>query len=164
MVIRRVYKIACKASTIISIISAVTLIAVGILIIINVVLRSLGGGIIGAYDMTLVLITLVYSMALAFCESKDGHISLELFVEKMPLKAQKIVNCIMYAIALVVFIMAMVGIWQHALTLQKNNEVTSTIHIPFTPFVLLISIGIGALCMMLAVKIMYLFVKEGGDD
>ena len=163
-VIRRINKVVTKISKLVSSASAGMLVAVIIIVVTNVIYRSFGSGIVGAYDVTIVTITVVYSLALAFCESNDGHVYLDMFFDKMPKKVQKVVFCVMYSISLVIFIMVTVGIWQHAMTLHRNGEVTSTIHIPFTPFVLLISIGIGLFCVMLVAKILNQFTKEGSDE
>ena len=155
--IRRIYKGIVTASAFLNRIASVVLVGLILLVLSNVIMRSFGGAIMGVYDLTIVLITVVISLAIAFCGANDGHVSIELLVSRFPKKVQKIVDGAMYAVALFFFVLATVGAWKHAIEMAKNTEVTPTVHIPYAPFIVILTIGVGMLSVVIFGKIIILF-------
>ncbi|MCL6478593.1 MAG: TRAP transporter small permease [Peptococcaceae bacterium] len=141
--------------------AAIVLVFIVLLVVVNIILRPFGKAIMGAYDLVVILTPVVISLSVAYCAVKNGHVAIGLLVERFPKRVQKIIDFITGSIFIVTLSIATWYLVQHADKMRQNKEVTTTILIPYAPFILLVAVGIGMLALVVLGKVLNLFVKEG---
>jgi len=142
--------------------AAIVLVLITILVVANVIVRVVfGSAIKGSYDMVIIATSVVISLSIAYCAVKDGHVAVSLFVQRLPFKVQKIIDFIISSIVIVILLLVTWYLVQHANTMRMNHEVTTTIGIPFAPFIIIIAVGTGMLALVVFGRVLNLFVKEG---
>lgn len=141
--------------------AAIVLVFIVLLVVTNIILRPFGKAIMGAYDLVIVLTPVAISLSIAYCAVKDGHVAVGMLVERFPKRVQKIIDFITGSIVIVTLLIATWYVVQHADKMRQNQEVTTTILIPYAPFILLIALGIGMTALVVLGKVLNLFVKEG---
>ncbi|KJS86877.1 TRAP transporter small permease, partial [Desulfosporosinus sp. BICA1-9] len=108
-----------------------------------------------------ILTPVAISLSLAYCAVKGGHVSVGLLVERFPKKVQKIIDFITGSIVIVSLVIATWYLVERADMMRRNQEVTTTILIPYAPFILIIAVGVGMLTLVVFGKVLNSFVKEG---
>lgn len=154
-------KVINVISNILRDLAAIVLALISFLVVGNIILRIFGMSIAGTYDLVIVLTPVSIALALAYCAMKDGHVAIEMLVERFPKKTQKVFEGITGTISFVILIIATWATFQHAQTLWQNQEVTTTIKIPFAPIIIIIALGLLLLSLVVLGKVLNLFVKEG---
>lgn len=141
--------------------AAIVLVFIVILVVANIILRPFDKAIMGAYDLVVILTPVIISLSIAYCAVKDGHVAIGMLVERFSKRVQKIIDFITGSIVIVTLLTATWFVVQHAEKMRQNNEVTTTILIPYAPFIILIAVGIGMLALVIFGKVLNLFAKEG---
>lgn len=129
------------------------IIAMVLLTCADVVLRLFGRPILGTYEMIGFLGSVVVSFSLAYTSIQKGHVSVEILVERLPLKLQTIIDIAGNLISLALFAVLS---WQsavYAFDLKKSGEVSMTLQMPVYPFLLGMAAGCAILCFVLTVEI-----------
>ena len=141
--------------------AAIVLALIVLLVIVNVILRPFDKAIMGVYDLVVILTPVAISLSLAYCAVKGGHVSVGLLVERFPKRVQKIIDFITGAITIVTLLTATWHVVERAEMMRQNQEVTTTILIPYAPFILIIALGIGMLTLVVFGQVLNSFAKEG---
>lgn len=117
----------------------------------DVAMRLFGAPIPGTYEMVGFLGAVVVSFSLAHTSLQRGHVAVELIFEKLPLRAQIIVDAVGNLVSTILF--GLIA-WQsllYGLDLQRSGEVSLTLQMPLHPFVYGIAVGCGLLALVLSV-------------
>jgi len=133
-------------------VAAAAVMAMMILTCADVILRFFRHPIPGTYEIVGLLGTIVVAFSLAHTSVMRGHISVEFIVQKLPRRAQVVIDGINS-----LFGAALFGLiaWQsilYASNLMHTGEVSMTLQMPIFPFVYGISIGSGILCLVLLIE------------
>jgi len=133
-------------------VAAAAVMAMMILTCADVILRFFRHPIPGTYEIVGLLGTIVVAFSLAHTSVMRGHISVEFIVQKLPRRAQIVIDGInsLFGVALFGLIA-----WQsilYASNLMHTGEVSMTLQMPIFPFVYGISIGSGILCLVLLIE------------
>lgn len=108
----------------------------------------------GSYELTEFAVVLVVFLAVAYTQLNKRHIRIEFIVSMLPQKAQAIIDCFIYLLALIFFTLA---VWQGLLHAQVvSSQVSGTLRIPIAPFVSVVVAGNAVLCFVLLVD----FIKS----
>lgn len=102
----------------------------------------------GAYEFTEFLLVMMVASALAFTQLSKRHVSVELIITKLPLRAQKFVNGMSYFICLCIYVLIT---WQGikgAQTQWQNGVTSGAFSIPLWPFYLVLAFGCGVLSLI----------------
>jgi TRAP-type C4-dicarboxylate transport system permease small subunit len=105
--------------------------------------------IMGAFDLTVYMMVILFAFALPYCAVKKGHISVDLLIGRLPQKVQTIINTITAPLGLGLFVLIA---WQAIvyMLIQKETNIASTVlNIPRYPFVGLLFIGVACLSVVL---------------
>lgn len=132
-----------------------------LLVVVNIILRPFEKAIMGVYDLVVILTPVTISLSLAYCAIKEGHVAIGMLVERFPNKVQNIIDFIIGSISTVSLLIATWYVVQRAQMMMESNEVTTTILIPFAPFMLIIAVGVGMLTLVVFGKVLNIFIKEG---
>ncbi|MBN1662000.1 MAG: TRAP transporter small permease [Deltaproteobacteria bacterium] len=130
-------------------VSCLAIIVMMVLTCADVILRLFGRPILGTYEMIGFLGSVVVSFSLAYTSLEKGHVSVEIFVERLPERLQLLIDAVGALIGSILF--AVVA-WQsavYALDLKHSGEVSMTLQMPVYPFLLGMAAGCGMLCLVL---------------
>ena len=136
---------------ILRIIGGFSLAAMMTLTCIDVVMRAFGHPIFGSIDIIQFLAVLVLAAAMPYTQVQRGHVGVSLLVDKMGERGQAIVDMITHLVSLVVFAIVSWEMALYAKELWDKGEVSMTIEIPKYPFLYLVAVCFGILCLVLLV-------------
>ena len=109
--------------------------------------------ILGTVEIVGLLTATGLGLALSNCEMQDFNTAMDVFTEKLPKKAQKIIDIFVYLISLVFFSIVVWRMFIFSGTSFTNGRVTPTTSIPIFPFIFLLGINVFFLCVVLAYKL-----------
>lgn len=160
--IKRYNKVVNKINDRVKDLAAIVLVFITFLVVTNIIIRStIAAPIQGTYDLVVILTTVVIALSIAYCAAKDGHVAVSLLVQRFPKRVQHFIDFITGSIVIITLLLTTWYLVQHANTMRQNQEVTTTIGIPYAPFILIIAVGTGMLALVIFGKVLSLFVKEG---
>jgi TRAP-type C4-dicarboxylate transport system permease small subunit len=117
--------------------------------------------ILGAFEITEFLMAIVVSFTIAYAAATDGLIKVTLFTERLPQRAQAILNSITGLPGIVLFVFVT---WRSFtfIGLQYNEHIYSPIlAIPRFPFSIVVAIGLVFLTFVLIVDWLNNIAKAG---
>ena len=136
--------------------------AIMILITGNVLLRMTGNPINGTVEWVQFLQATSIGLTIAFCGLQGEHITINLFVDKLPRKARFVID-IFVNILILVFVLltawVMVG---SGVSMRDSGHVGMVTRIPFYPFIYIIAFGFLIYAFVAINNIIQAFAK-GGD-
>ena len=130
--------------------AGLALVAMMLLTVVDVILRSFRHPVPGTYEMVGLLGSVVISFSLAYTSVEKGHIAVEVLVRRFSRKLQALISA---GNALVAVLLFAVITWRcivYGLALLEKGEVSLTLEIPIYPFVFGVAVGCGMLCPVLA--------------
>lgn len=130
-------------------IGAIALVGMMMLTSCDVLLRGFGHPIFGAVDMVGLLAVVVLAAAMPYTHQAGGHVGVDLLVQKLGPRGQAIIDCITSLISFVLFALVSWQMWLYAGELSAKGEVTMTVQIAKHPFIYLVSICFGVLCLVI---------------
>ncbi len=115
--------------------------------------RLIAGPIFGAQDIAEVGLSLVVFGSIAFCGRTGGHVSVDIFVNLLGERGQRISNVIVRLLAVVIFVFLT---WKAAerSILADQYDATTLLEIQRWPFYLFIAIGAGLYTLILIAELM----------
>lgn len=155
---KNIYKFFYKVSEVVSVVASVAALLIIVLTTIDVILRIISKTspdinmyVKGNYELTQMLMIPLICLAYALTEMDNGHVKVALITEKMGPKGKLISTCITNFLAF-----AMCGFLFYSCIMQNIVHVsgkleTSVLFIPFAPFSIIMTVGIGlfAICLLL---------------
>jgi TRAP-type C4-dicarboxylate transport system permease small subunit len=154
-------KIIVALSHYLVVLSSICMVAMMLLIVSNVLMRVLfKSPIFGTFEYVGFLTALVISFAVANCGVKNGHVAVDLFIDKFPRKVQRIIDFILgimstYFLGLFTWHMIKFGS-----SLMQSGEVSSTTRTPLHFFVYLVAFGLFLLTVVVLFKTIGLIDTE----
>lgn len=133
------------------IIGGFCLAAMMMLTCVDVVLRAFGHPIFGSIDVVQFLAVIVLAAAMPYTQVQRGHVGVSLLVDRLGKRGQAVVDLITHLVSLVVFAIVSWQMWLYASELWDKGEVSMTIEIPKYPFLYLVAVCFGILCLVLLV-------------
>jgi len=123
------------------------------LVVVNILLRALfKHPILGAYEYVVYTTAVMIGLTLAYCAVQNGHIAVDFIVERLPLKAQAVIDTLINATALLFWAACAWQTCDYAQRMTVNGVVSPTTQIPVAPFIYLVAFGLLALSLVLLVK------------
>ena len=122
----------------------------------------------GTYELVGIMLVIAGSLGLGYCQLNKGNIRITVIFDLLPMRGQAIVYLIAYTICAVISGMIC---WQGALRaweymFKELGGTTVTLGLVFWPFMLLLSIGFGWVCIIFLIDIYLIFrevFKHGTD-
>jgi TRAP-type C4-dicarboxylate transport system permease small subunit len=131
------------------------IIAIMLLIVVNVLMRTLiGQSILGAYEHVGFLSALVIGWSLAYCAIEEGHIKVEFLMAKFPERIQGFINIIINITTVGFLSVAFWQLIEHAESIRISGQVSPTTQFPFYPFIYMIAVGVVVLCLVNFTQVM----------
>lgn len=133
----------------------IVLFAMMTMTMVDVLLRKLTNTtIIGAGEITEMMMVVVIFCSLAQCQVEDGHIRIDLIMGKTSPKIQSVVDLVTQFLCFGLFCLVTCGTLRHALEIMEWEEVSIDLGIPIYPFVLIAVIGSAMLTLVLLYRTM----------
>lgn len=135
-----------------SFLSVFLIVALGVLITIDVLSRALlNKPIVGAYEICQYSLLIVIYASFAYLQSEKGHVSVDLFINKFPMKIRAVVMCFNYLVAT-----AFTGAWAYGafdqgLRVIKTGNETHLLRIPLAPYYFIEAFSMILFCLVLLV-------------
>jgi TRAP-type C4-dicarboxylate transport system permease small subunit len=104
----------------------------------------------GAYEITEVMMVTVVFLFIGYTQAQKGHISIDFVIRLFPQKMRMAIDIVTHLVSL--FILILIG-WMNilrCLELMRIHEVTAILHIPISPFFLILAIG----CFVYSIEFM----------
>jgi TRAP-type C4-dicarboxylate transport system permease small subunit len=123
----------------------------------DVIGRLFGHPIFGVYDLVGILGAVIYTAALPDTTANKGHVSVELFLIRLPSKARITIKVITSCLSIILF--ACIA-WQSRIVgieLREAGKVTTDIELPFQYMLYFISLASFFVCIILAKDLINLF-------
>jgi TRAP-type C4-dicarboxylate transport system permease small subunit len=110
----------------------------------------------GAIDIVVLGQVVAISFAAAFSLLLGRHVQVEIFVPKLPRRAQAVTDSIVFLLGLIFFILIIWRLCVYGYSLQIGGEVSATARIPMAPF----AYGISLACVPVCVVFLLNFFKS----
>lgn len=142
-----------RISRTLDIIAGFCIVATMAIVVLNVVLRVfLRKPLLGTMDYVTLLMALTIGLGLAYCGFNNGHIAVDLIIEKFSDKTQAIIDAVTNLISLIFWGIAAWYMVSYGRTMALSSLVTPTIQIPLSPVIYIISFGLLVLCLVILLK------------
>ena len=134
---------------ILRIIGGFSLAAMMMVTCVDVVFRAFGRPIFGSMDIVQFLAVLVLAAAMPYTQAQRGHVGVSLLVQRLGERGQAVADMITHLVSLVIFAIVSWEMALYASELWDKGEVSMTIEIPKYPFLYLVAVCFGILCLVL---------------
>ena len=140
--------------------SWITLFAMMTITISDVFLRKFTNtSILGTVELTEFMMVIVVFCSLAQCEVDDGHIRVELIMDKFGPKVRTFTDIFTQTLCTVLFALMSTSIYHHAINMKSSGEVTMDLGLPMYPFVYIGFFGCIVMTLVLFIKTILIISK-----
>lgn len=131
-----------------------------ILITVSVISRGVvGSPIIGDYEMVELLMLTLIALGLGYAQAIDGHIKIGLITDRLPFKAQQVIDIIGYLLVIIVCVfIGNVQIQASIDMFTRFSVSTEILRVPQYPFKMLLAIGFYAWALEGFLKLIYTII------
>lgn len=128
-------------------VSALALLFIVVVVMADVIGRIFGKGIQGSLDYIQLASAVVLGGALPYTTAVKGHIAIEFLFRRISRTMKIIVDTLSRLIMLSLFILIIIFMIKHGLSIYRSGEVTSTVQLPkfWVPFWMAISFAVTSL-------------------
>ena len=145
----RVLGLALKLSKSLYVISGIVLVSMMLLTVTDVVLRTIGRPITGAYEMVGFMAAVVIAFGLPYTSSTRGHVYMEFLIERIPKPRQNIIIISTRLIGIALFALAAYNLFVVGVDLRHTGEVSPTLNLPFYPVAYALGVSFFVLVIVL---------------
>lgn len=137
------------ASSVLNVIGGTALTVMMFLTVSDVISRSVGHPILGAYEMVTLLLAIVIGFSIPKVSLDKGHVIMEFLVEKLSHRSQAVM--ITFTRILCIFLFAVIGynLFIIGNEFRMSGEVSSTLKIPFFPIAYCVGVCCFVQCLVL---------------
>ena len=129
----------------------------------DVILRTtVNRPIMGSFEVTELLLTLVIAFTIAYCAVEKGHVIVELVLYRLPQRAQAIINSVTSLFGLGLFILITRYSFIQAGVLRDADATSGALHIPEFPFLIVTSFGFGLLSLVVLMQFLEYISQAAG--
>ncbi|MDO0825018.1 TRAP transporter small permease [Desulfosporosinus nitroreducens] len=154
-----------KVSSILDRLAGLCFFSVMLLIVANIVLRTVfNQPILGTYELVGFLTAMGVALALAHCAFQDGHIAVSFIMERLPRKTQSIAAVLVNTASSILWAAAAWSLGKFGQTMKMKGLVSPSAEIPVYPFIYLVAFGLAGLCLVLLFKSLVSFREVLGID
>lgn len=139
-----------------------TLMVMMVLTVADVSLRYLvNQPIPGAFELTEFLMVILASFGLAYTALQNGHVTVDLVLERFSPKTQAVIDTITCLISIGVFVTVTWASILYARSEWKAKAVSTVLLLPRFPFILVVVLGSAVLCLAILVNLLNSLNKVG---
>ena len=123
----------------------------------DVILRSLGKPLVGAYELVGFCGALVLGFSIPFTSWVRGHIYVDILVQRLPQKGKAGFHVTTRGLAIALFLATGWNLIKMGTDLLKSGEVSPTLQVPFYPVVYAIGVCCFIQCLVLLADVLKIF-------
>ncbi|MGE5545072.1 MAG: TRAP transporter small permease [Bacillota bacterium] len=139
-------------SRLMDMLAAVSVVLTMAVVVVNIILRSVfNRPLTGIMDYVMILTALTIALALANCAIRNGHIAVDLFIDKLPVKVGGLLDTLTNFASFIFWVIAAIFMFDYAVTMNITGTVFPTTQIPLAPVLGIIASGL----FVLAVVVLY---------
>ncbi|MFH1032496.1 MAG: TRAP transporter small permease subunit [Chloroflexota bacterium] len=98
------------------------------------------GGLVGAYEITQILMVFIFSCAFAYTWYEAGHMRIGLFRDKMRERPKAVLDAVSAFLGMLLVLIYAVGTFLHARNFFNTPSYSFISHIPLLPFMMVIPV------------------------
>lgn len=153
-------KIAYKLSLATHVLAGSVLIFMIIVTMTDVILRSFGKPIFGAYELISMAGGFVVGFAIPYTSWKRGHVYVDSIINSFSKGRKDVMNVTTRCLSILLFLMIGSNFIKMGMTFYVKGEVTSSLHVPYYP----VAFGLGVSCLIQCLLLFSDIVKIVGGD
>lgn len=135
------------------------LLGIMFLTVFDIVARSLFRmPILGSYEITQFLLAIFVLLGIGYTEQVDGHVKVTLFSERMPRRLRIGFDIFVSFLSSILFAVVVWKGWIHAVNAFHSGLSSDILRIPAYPFLFILPLGAGFLCLEIIIKLFTLIV------
>ncbi len=131
-------------SKLLNIIAGISVTAMMLLTVADVLLRAGGHPIIGTYEIVALLLAVVIGFGIPQVSLDRGHVSVEFLLDKFSKRGRKVMLTLTRVLCLILFAFIGVNLFSVGAAFRASGEVSPTIQLPFYP----IAYGVAVCCLL----------------
>jgi len=144
-----------RLSRIMDIMAATAVLLTMLVIVANIVMRSVfHNPLTGIMDYVMILTAVTIALALAACAVQNGHIAVDLVIDKFPVKVRNVIDTLTSLTSLVFWTLAAVFMLDYANNMAVTGTLFPTTQLPFAPVLVVIAAGIFALAVVILYRLL----------
>lgn len=144
-----------RLSRIMDIMAATAVLLTMLVIVANIIMRSIfHNPMTGIMDYVMILTAVTIALALASCAVQNGHIAVDLIIDKFPVKVRNIIDTLTSLTSLVFWTLAAVFMLDYANNMAVTGTLFPTTQLPFAPVLVVIAAGIFALAVVILYRLL----------
>jgi TRAP-type C4-dicarboxylate transport system permease small subunit len=132
-------------------IARLSILIMTLLVVADIVLRITWKPISGMYDYICFLGVMIIAFALPYSAVLKGNIQVELLVSRLPKRVQAVIDTITGLLSCAFFLLVSWQSFVFANEMRRSGEITMTTHLPFYPFLYVISL----MCLLVSFAIIF---------
>lgn len=140
-------------------VASLSLIAMMLVTVGEMVFRMFGHPMAGTVETITWLAAVTTAFALGYTQIHKGHVSIDLFVNRLGSRLRAVVNMLMYLTLTSLFMIVTWNIFLHAGVLKKSGSLSETMKVIVYPWVYLVSLGCAGLTLALVADFIRSCVK-----
>jgi TRAP-type C4-dicarboxylate transport system permease small subunit len=140
-----------------NVISGCSVVAIVALTTADVILRYLGRPIEGVYEIVGLMGAVIYTAALPDTTARQGHVGVQIIVQRLPSKARTFVHAITISVSIVLFGLISWQSIEVGKELGESGEILSSIQFSFHYLLYLIALASVAVCVTLIKQLANIF-------
>jgi TRAP-type C4-dicarboxylate transport system permease small subunit len=113
----------------------------------------------GAIDMVMLFQTVAIAFATSMTLILGRHIQVDLFINRLPRRAQAVIDIIALLLGLGLFILIIWQLCTLGYSFQTSGEYSATAHIPYYPFAYGIALAIIPVCLVFLQRLINSFIR-----
>jgi len=136
--------------------AGIALVAMMLVTVGEMVLRMFGRPMAGTIEVVAWLAAVTTALALGYTQMHKGHVSIDLFMNRIAPRLRAVLNMLVYLAATALFTLVTWHIFRHAGVLKATGSLSETMKVIVYPWVYVTSLGCGGLTLVLLVD----FIKS----
>jgi TRAP-type C4-dicarboxylate transport system permease small subunit len=128
--------------------------------VLEMVFRKFGKPIPGTYDVIGLIQVVLVSCAIPYCTFQKGHIRVEMFVQRLPRRAQTIIGTFIDLLSVAFFVVVTWQCFVFGNAMRRAGEVTMSAFIPQHPFIFVMALSCAVLCLLIFYEFLKSITKE----
>jgi len=152
-------------SSILDKLAGICIFSVMLLIVANIILRTVfNQPILGTYELVGFITAMGVALALAHCAFQEGHIAVSFIMEHFPRKIQSIAAVLVHAASLMLWAATVWSLGKFGHAMKLKGLVSPSAEIPVYPFIYVVAFGLLGLCLVLLFKLLVSFREVLGTS
>ena len=145
-------------------ISGIVLFFMMVLTVLGVCLRYFfNNPLLGLQEITEFMLVVFVFLALPYTQAKGDHIRVDFVLEHLPVKIQRLINPIIRLLSILLLLAVSVMGVLKGLQMREAHYISSILSIPVYPFYFVVSLGVFAMALEAALKLIHSFRRTLSD-